>query len=106
MVESLQKVTWLKCVRTLLGKIFYQNGSNYSVTLKEYRRTERLRKGPLNVNGLKNMISKFKEKGKLGVIPGTRRQRLVNPKRVLRIDVAIATTSSRASMLQTSEPKK
>ena len=38
-----------------------QNGSNYSATLKEYRRMKRLKRGPMSVNGLKNIISKFEE---------------------------------------------
>ena len=78
----------------LLVKIFYQNGSNYSVTLKEFWHMKCLRRGPMSVDGLKNMIYKFEETGKLGVIPGTRGQHHVNPERVQQIDDAIATTSS------------
>lgn len=87
-------MTLNKKERALLVKIFYQNGSNYSATLKEYRRMKRLRRGPMSVNGLKNMISKFEETGELGVIPGTRGRRPVNPETVQQIDNAIATTSS------------
>ena len=67
--------------RALLVKIFYQNGSNYSAILKECRRMKQLRKCLLSVNGLENMISKFEETKELGVIPGTRGWRPINPER-------------------------
>ena len=38
-----------------------QNGSNYSATLKEYRRMKRLKRGPMSFNRLKNVIPKIKE---------------------------------------------
>ncbi|GFS68755.1 hypothetical protein TNCV_408611 [Trichonephila clavipes] len=85
-------MTLNKKERALLVKIFYQNGSNYLATLKEYRRMKRLR-CQTSVNGLKNMISKFEETGELGVISGTGR-RPVKPERVQQIDHAIATISS------------
>ena len=66
----------------MLVKILYQNNSNYSTTLKEYQRMKRLRRGPMNVNGLKNMITKFEQTGELGIIPGTRGLRPVNPERM------------------------
>ena len=40
-----------------------QNGSNYSATLKEYRRMKRLKRGPMSVNRLKNMIGKIEYNG-------------------------------------------
>ena len=56
----------------------------------------------MSVNGLKNVVSKFEDRGELGIIPGTRGRRPVNLKRVQQTDDAIATTSnnSGASMLQ------
>ena len=70
------------------------NGSNYSATLKEFQHVKRLRRCPMRVNGLNNMLFKFQETGQLGVIPGTRGPRLVNPEKVKKIDEAIVTTSS------------
>ena len=66
----------------LLVTISHQNGSNYSATLREFRRIKRLRRGPISINELKNMIPKFEETGELSIIPGTRVQRPVNPERV------------------------
>ena len=79
-----------------------QNGSNYSVILKEYRHMKRLKRGPMSVNGLKNMISKLKETWDLGVIIGTWGRHPANPEIVEQIDDAIVTTSSSSgvSMLQ------
>ena len=56
----------------------------------------------MSIDGLKNMISIFKEPGELGVISVTRGRCPVNSKRMQKIDVAIASTSSSsgASMLQ------
>ena len=95
-------MTLSKKERALLMKIFYQNGSNNSATLKEFRRMKRLRRGPMSVNGLKTMISVFEETAELGVIPDTRERRPENLERVQQIDDAIATkrSSSGARILQ------
>ena len=79
-----------------------QNYSNYSASLNKYRRTKRLKRGPMNVNRLKNMISNLEETGECGVIPSTGERRPVNPERVQQIDNVIVTMSSNsiASMLQ------
>ncbi|GFW91415.1 uncharacterized protein TNCV_3375811 [Trichonephila clavipes] len=55
--------------RTLLVKLFYQNGSNHLAALLEYRRLKDLRKGPISKIGLRKMTMKFEETGNLGVLP-------------------------------------
>ncbi|GFW33886.1 hypothetical protein TNCV_3589711 [Trichonephila clavipes] len=62
-----------------------------------------LRRGPMSVNGLKNMIHKFEETGELGVIPGKRGRHPVNLERVQEIDDAIATTCTRSGAIRLQE---
>ena len=54
----------------LLIKLFYQNGGNLSTALREYRRLNCLRKGPMSRQALKTMIQKFEETEDLEVRPG------------------------------------
>ena len=64
--------------RALLIKLFYQNGSNLSIALREYRRLNCLRKGPMSRQALKKMIQKFEETEVLGVMRGRGRKRISN----------------------------
>ncbi|GBM52533.1 hypothetical protein AVEN_230564-1 [Araneus ventricosus] len=56
--------------RVLLIKMFFQNGSNLSTALREYRRLKGLRKGPMLRQALKKMITKIEETWELGVLQG------------------------------------
>ncbi|GFV33585.1 hypothetical protein TNCV_4567001 [Trichonephila clavipes] len=70
---------------------------SYSERIPAY---ETIKKRSNECQWIENMISKFEQTGELGVIPGTRGRRPVNPERVQQIDNAIAPTISGASMLQ------
>ena len=60
-----------KISRALLVKLFYQNNNNNSVTaLLEYRRIKGIRRGPLSIPWLKNMIRRVELIGDLGIAPG------------------------------------
>ena len=64
--------------RALLIKLFYQNGSNLSIALREYRRLNCLRKGPMSRHALKKMIQKFDATWNLGMMRGKGRKRISN----------------------------
>ncbi|GBN77288.1 hypothetical protein AVEN_170385-1 [Araneus ventricosus] len=64
--------------RSLRVKLFYQNDSNLSTSLREYRRLKSLRKGHMLRQALKKMITKFEETGEFGVLQGKGQQRLSN----------------------------
>ncbi|GFW88899.1 uncharacterized protein TNCV_2683331 [Trichonephila clavipes] len=69
LIMSLQKKD-----RSLVVKLFYQNGSNHLAALREYRRLKDLQKGALSRIDLRKMIMKFEETGDLGVLPGRERK--------------------------------
>lgn len=60
--------------RALLVKLFYLNQSSAPAALREYRTCNNLRKGPISINALKNLIKKFEETGSLAVRPGRGRK--------------------------------
>ncbi|GFS67842.1 hypothetical protein TNCV_2295071 [Trichonephila clavipes] len=51
--------------RALLVKLFHQNKGNASAAVGEFRRRKNLRRGPMSTNGIRAMIKRFEEKGKL-----------------------------------------
>lgn len=60
--------------RALLVKLFYQRKSNASAALKAFRQVKGLRKGPLTITNLRNMILRFEETGAFNVKPGRGRK--------------------------------
>ena len=58
--------------RTLLVKLFYHSNNNRSsaAAFREYRHIKGIRRGPLSVLGLKNMIRRLELTGDLGIAPG------------------------------------
>ncbi|GBM22131.1 hypothetical protein AVEN_266490-1 [Araneus ventricosus] len=58
----------------LLMKLFYQNGSNLSTALREYRLLKGLRKGSMSRQALKK-ITKFEETRELGVLLSCRHEK-------------------------------
>ena len=79
--------------RTLLVKLFYQNNNNSAAALREYRRIKGMRKDPLSVPGLKNMIRRFELTGDLGITPG-RCRRSIAPE-IVEVIVAMAENAGR-----------
>ena len=59
--------------RTLLVKLFYQN-NNAVTALRVHRRIKGIRRGPLSVPRLKNMIRRFELNGDLGIASGRARR--------------------------------
>ncbi|GBL83421.1 hypothetical protein AVEN_110719-1 [Araneus ventricosus] len=64
--------------QALLMKLLYQNGSNLSTALREYRSLKGLRKWSVSRQALKKMITKFEKIGELCVLQGRGRKRLSN----------------------------
>ena len=61
-----------------LIKLFYQNGSNLSIALRDYRRLNCLRKGSKSRQALRKIIQKFQETGDSGIMQGRGRKRVSN----------------------------
>ncbi|GBM99497.1 hypothetical protein AVEN_119776-1 [Araneus ventricosus] len=72
-VKSVLTIPLERKERYILMKFFYQNGSNLSTAMREYRRLEGLRKVLKSRQALKKMITKFKETGELGMLQGRKR---------------------------------
>ncbi|GFR24640.1 hypothetical protein TNCT_402021 [Trichonephila clavata] len=57
-------------------KLFYENKGNVSAAVREIRRRKNQLRGPMPTKGIRTMIKRFEETGKLGVQPGKRRKRV------------------------------
>ncbi len=62
--------------RALLVKLFYENKGNATAAVREFCRRRNLRCGPMSTKGIRAMIKRFEETGKLGVQPGRGRKRV------------------------------
>ncbi|GFX43288.1 hypothetical protein TNCV_2389961 [Trichonephila clavipes] len=60
-----------------LVKLYYRNSEKAAAAVKEFLRLKKQRRGPMSERALKNMMVKFEQTGKLGVLPG-RGQKGVN----------------------------
>ncbi|GFQ65973.1 DUF4817 domain-containing protein [Trichonephila clavata] len=76
--------------RVLLVKLLYENKGNVcgSASVREFRRRKNLRRGPMATKGIRTMIKRFEETGKLGVQPGRDHKR-ITPVLVDAVKVAI-----------------
>ena len=77
-VKSFFTMTLEKKERVFLIELFYQDGSNFSRALREYRHLKRLRKNTMSRFALKTMITKFEKIGELSLNPGRGRKRISN----------------------------
>lgn len=78
--------------RALLVKLFYENKGNSAAAVREFRRIKNLRRGPMSTKGIRAMIKRFEETGKLGVRPG-RGRKPVTPVLVDAVKTAVAAQS-------------
>ena len=58
-----------KTNRDLLVKLFYENNNKNADALREYQRIKGIRRGPLFVPGLNNVVRRFELTGDLGIAP-------------------------------------
>ena len=90
--------------RALLVKLFYQNNNSSAAALREYLRIKGIRRDPLSVPELKNMIRRFELIGDLGISP--RRGRLsVASEIVEAVTVAMAENAGRNVRSSSSEDR-
>ena len=54
--------------KALLLKLFYQNSSNATAALREFRKLKDVRRGLMSDCGVHKMIKKFEETGKLDIL--------------------------------------
>ncbi|GFR12617.1 hypothetical protein TNCT_585711 [Trichonephila clavata] len=59
--------------RALSVKLFCENKGNSSAAVREFRRRKNLRRGPMPTKGIREIIKRFEEAGKLGIQPGRKR---------------------------------
>ncbi|GFQ99970.1 DUF4817 domain-containing protein [Trichonephila clavata] len=62
--------------RALLLMQFYENKGNVSTAVPEFRHRKNLHCRPMSTKGIRAMIKRFEETGKLGVQPGRDRKRI------------------------------
>ncbi|GFX92583.1 hypothetical protein TNCV_2520421 [Trichonephila clavipes] len=55
--------------RTLLVKLFCENKGNVPAAVREFRHRKNLPRGPMSTKGIREMVKRFEETGKLGVKP-------------------------------------
>lgn len=98
--------------RALLVKLYYQRNENANAALREFRRVKTLRRGPMSITNLRNMIQRFETTGSLARHPG-RGRKAVSQQQVEEVATAIVeqemtnmqgTSSARAISRQTDIP--